>query len=381
MKELGEIVSAFELLCAQEKPAAFATVIAVSGSAYRRPGARMLIAEDGRTWGGVSGGCLERDVTRRARGVIASGRPVICCYDTADDEDLYTGVATGCRGTVELFIEPLSRQQPGPFPWLAQTLRDRVSVHLATVVKVFGNVSALAGDRLDGSDPPTSDALAQLLGRRLKSPVARPHVARIEVGDGSVDFFFETLTPPQSLIVFGGGPDAVPLMTIAKTLGWHVTIVASRPATGAGERFAVADSLYVTSSADPTAGVSVGKDAAVVLMTHNFPRDVAILRGLQTRPRYLGILGPRRRTDELLTELPNVPFLEDAYGPIGLDLGCETAEEIALSVVAEIQAVLRDAPAVSLRDRPGPIHQVPPSERGSTDRDQTNALRSFACPA
>ena len=380
MKELGEIVSAFELLCGQAKPAALATVIAVSGSAYRRPGARMLIAEDGRTWGGVSGGCLERDVARRARGVIASGRPITCCYDTTDDEDLYTGVATGCRGTVELFIEPVSLQQPGPFPWLARTLRERVSIHLATIVKVIGDVPAHAAERLDGNDPAKSHILAESVARRLKSAVARPHVERIDIeAGGSIEVFVETLKPPQSLVVFGGGPDAVPLMAIAKTLGWHVSIVASRPATAAGERFAAADSLYVTSSDNPTNGVHVGADAAVVLMTHHFPRDVAILRGLPARPRYLGILGPRSRTDELLAELPNASFLGDAYAPIGLDLGCETAEEIALSIVAEIQAVLRDAPAVSLRDRPGPIHQALSSGPPSTEGQQAQSLRSFAC--
>src|SRR5256885_16419512 len=101
MRELSEIVAAFEALCAEGRPAARATVVAVEGSAYRSPGARMLVAEDGRHWGGVSGGCLDRDVVRQGRGVIAAGKAVRARYETTDDEDLASGVATGCRGSVE----------------------------------------------------------------------------------------------------------------------------------------------------------------------------------------------------------------------------------------------------------------------------------------
>src|ERR1700733_2207893 len=116
MRELSEISTAFAALRAAGKPAALATVIGVEGSSYRRPGARMLVAEDGRTWGGVSGGCLERDVARRARGVIDTGRSVRCRYDTADDDLISHGTSTGCGGAIELYIQRLDGEQPGPIP-------------------------------------------------------------------------------------------------------------------------------------------------------------------------------------------------------------------------------------------------------------------------
>jgi xanthine/CO dehydrogenase XdhC/CoxF family maturation factor len=148
----------------------------------------------------------------------------------------------------------------------------------------------------------------------------------------------------------------VPVVRMAKELGWHVTVVAARPATGLGERFALADRFLVTSSDEPLAGVCVEPDAAVVLMTHNFPRDVRILAGLEREPRYLGILGPRARTLQLLDEVGSIGHW-DVCGPIGLDLGAESPEEIALAIVAEIQAVVRGAAAGFLRERAGPIHE------------------------
>src|SRR6476469_2027698 len=125
MHELSQILAAFEQLRAEGKPAALATVVAVSGSSYRRPGARMLIAEDGRTWGSVSGGCLERDVARRGRGVIAMGSPVLARYDTAEDADSVYVAPPGCRGVIDVFIQPLSRESPGPIPLVARVLSER----------------------------------------------------------------------------------------------------------------------------------------------------------------------------------------------------------------------------------------------------------------
>src|SRR5438270_3247441 len=134
MHELAQIIAAFEQLCTEGKPAALATVVAVAGSSYRRPGARMLVAEDGRTWGGVSGGCLERDVARRGRGVIASSVPVLARSDTAEDADSAYVAPPGCRGVIDVFVQPLSAEVPGPMPVIARVLAERQSVRLATVV-------------------------------------------------------------------------------------------------------------------------------------------------------------------------------------------------------------------------------------------------------
>src|ERR1700710_2445944 len=145
MRELSEINTAFVALRAAGKPAALATVIGVEGSAYRRPGARMLIAEDGRTWGGVSGGCRERDAASRGRGAIAAGRPFLCRYDTADEELINRGVTTGCGGTIEILLQPLTATSPGPLPTLTKLIRDAAPQRLATIVRATGDWQSLAG--------------------------------------------------------------------------------------------------------------------------------------------------------------------------------------------------------------------------------------------
>ena len=146
MHELAQILAAFEQLCAEGKPAALATVVAVAGSSYRRPGARMLIAEDGRTWGGVSGGCLERDVAPPAgRGVIAGGTPVLARYDTAEDADSAYVAPPGCRGVIDVFVQPLSAEAPGPMPVIGGVLAERRSVRLATVLRTWGQAGLLPG--------------------------------------------------------------------------------------------------------------------------------------------------------------------------------------------------------------------------------------------
>ncbi|HMB95799.1 MAG TPA: XdhC family protein, partial [Tepidisphaeraceae bacterium] len=147
MNELAEIIAAFDELAAQDQPAALALVIGVEGSSYRRPGARMLIAEDGRTWGGVSGGCLERDVVRRARGVIATGRCAIHRYDSADEEEISNGAATGCGGAVKILIQPISQQSPGPIPAIKEALQSRRTIRLGTIIR-RGDLHLHIGDHV-----------------------------------------------------------------------------------------------------------------------------------------------------------------------------------------------------------------------------------------
>jgi xanthine dehydrogenase accessory factor len=367
MSEMAEILSAFDALCGEGKPCALATVIAVEGSAYRRPSARMLVAEDGRTWGGVSGGCLERDVARRARGVIASGRGAVCRYDTTDDEELAGGAATGCGGTIDLFIQPLSREMPGPLDYFALVVKGRQSVTVATVIRAGGKLSDRIGISTTRSDGDWLDAmassdqeLADCFDEFVSATDALARIVHVDLVDGSADLFVEWILPPQSLVIFGGGPDAAPVVAIAKTLGWHVTVVGARPSSAMPERFGMADVLCVTPADDPTEGVEIRAGAAVVLMTHNFARDRLILENLPARLGYLGILGPRLRTDRLLSELgrENIAGPIEPFAPVGLDLGARTPPEIALSIVAEIQGVIRGTAPVSLRDRPGPIHPI-----------------------
>lgn len=343
MRQPIDIPSGFAALCAEGKPGALATVVAVEGSAYRRPGARMLIAEDGRTWGGVSGGCLERDVAHRGRGVIVTGACVLHRYDTIDDEGLSLGAATGCGGTVDVFIQPIRADHPGPIDAMRNAARMRQAQVIGTVLR------SACGTRT-GQVVPVDSASTDTL----------PRIDRRTIDGEVVDLFLECITPPQALVIFGGGPDVVPLVSIAKTLGWHVTVIGAYPSTHLHERFASADAVYVTSGDAPTRDVPIPPDSAVCVMTHNLVRDALILTALPADLPYVGLLGPRHRTDRVMLEVKRSQPIRHLHTPIGLDLGAESSEEIALAIAAEIQAVLRNRSGVPLVHRPGPIHNDRP---------------------
>ena len=363
MKESTTLLHAFDQLCSEQKPCALATVVRVAGSSYRRPGARMLVAADGRTWGGVSGGCLERDVARRARNVIDTSTPVLRSFDTTDD--FGDGAALGCAGMIDILIEPLSAQSPGPFPALRRAIVDRVPTSVATLIDANPNAAALATRYHCGNAKLPASILELLEGAYMG----------VSSCDGA-DVFFERLRPPQSLVLFGGGPDVVPVVSLAKTLGWHVSVIAGHAAIGYRERFSLADQASIGNDEDPFGGISIEPHSAVVLMTHNYARDLLLLPLLLTMQLdYLGILGPRRRAERLVLESPHIApeAVRQLHAPVGLDLGAETPEAIALSIVAEIQAVLFSRPCTSLRDRRGPIY---PRDAAMTE----TAYHPVACP-
>jgi xanthine/CO dehydrogenase XdhC/CoxF family maturation factor len=353
MKESSTILEGFATLCREGKGGALATVIRVTGSSYRRPGARMLVAPDGRTWGGVSGGCLERDVIRRCRNLIGGDATAVARYDTSDEQEDFgvgIGVTLGCQGVIDLFLEPVTADRPGPMPFLRRATIDRKPVALATVIRSTGPLTP--GTRVTFENSPVfSDDLRQLLASGAGG------LRTID----AADVFFELLKPPQSLVIFGGGPDVPPVVSIARTLGWHVTVV--RQAGGFAQPIEGADQLITTDRADVLAGVTIEPGAAVVVMTHNYPRDLLLLPHLLARPlSYLGILGPRRRTERLLADVHMPEAIDRVFAPIGLDLGADTPETIALAIISEIQAVLSGRPTRSLRDKGGPIYPRPDGE-------------------
>jgi xanthine/CO dehydrogenase XdhC/CoxF family maturation factor len=309
--------------------------------------------------------------------VIETGEPILCRYDTTETPDELTegnalldlgrtpGVTLGCRGVIDLFIERISADWPGPIPLIARAVGDRIQVRSATLVRKSPSVrTPLATRFLPGAltlpdcemdEPELIRSAIDAINREVETEYGTIH--HVVLGEShSADLFVETLRPPQSIVVFGGGSDVVPVMELAKMLGWHVTIVAGPGSSGGRERFSAADVLRVAEKEDPSTGVIPEPGAAVVLMTHDFPRDAQILRSLSDRPlRYLGLLGPRSRGERLLTQARGGQRW-NAFFPVGLDLGADNPELIALAIVSEIQAVLADRPAGQLRDRPGPIY-------------------------
>lgn len=367
MKELREILNAHDALRRQGRPAALATVVAVRGSSYRRPGARMLLTGDGWVAGGVSGGCLESDVAQRARAVLESGRAEVVTYDTTEDGDVVFGVGLGCRGVIQILIEPLSGDRPD-MAFLMSLVRRREPGVCATVFRCEGDSATRLGDRLllsqsgevcDG----LAGAVAALVRPDTQGVLAsgKSVVRDYALAQGSVAVFLEALAPPQALVIFGAGHDAPPLVRMARELGWHVTVADARPAYASAERFPSADAVLTCPPEEAADRLPLDAQTAVVLMTHNYLQDRTLLEQWLPAPvRYLGVLGPKRRTERLLNDLPPALVTPEVFArlhsPVGLDLGADTPELIALSILAGIQAVAAGRPGGFLRDRPGPIY-------------------------
>jgi xanthine dehydrogenase accessory factor len=372
MKELREILKAYRSLEQQGKQTALATVVAVSGSSYRRPGARMLMTIDGPVAGGVSGGCLETDVFQRACLVMEQGKADLVTYDTTEDGDIVFGVGLGCRGVIQILIEPLLGPRPD-FKFLAGLIEQRERGVCAMVFRSEDNSVARIGERLllseagDIHNGLNDSELARRVLADAQSALTsgKSRTKEYAVADGSVEVWIETLLPPQSLVIFGAGHDAPPLVRLAKELGWHVSVVDPRPAYATAARFPQADAVHAVPLQEALSQVTIDARTAVVLLTHNYPQDLTLLEQLLPRPlAYLGVLGPKRRTERLLGDLPAAlrtdEDLANLHSPVGLDIGADSPELIALSILAEIQAVTAGRPGGFLRERPGPIY--PPTQ-------------------
>jgi xanthine dehydrogenase accessory factor len=371
MTETQAIIEASRRAAGQNVRGALATVVRVEGSAYRRPGARMFVTETGVRTGILSGGCLEGDVSERALKVIETGKPVIVTYDTTSDDDIVWGLGIGCRGVVQVLIEPADGVRfGGVVQLLEECLQSRKRGAMATVIDRAGGAEIEIGARAllhpygfwqaeesFGGLLPESIIIDELRSA-LRSGVSS--VKRFDLDKGLVEVFFEVIEPPVPLVIFGAGDDALPLVALARNLGWHTTLVDTRARALTVERFAHADDVVLCPAEDVRERLRLTEDTVVVMMTHNYLHDLELLRTLLQKPlRYLGCLGPRQRTEKLLTDLADQVtgnYVGQLYGPAGLDIGADTPTEVAFSIVAEIKAVLSGREGGLLRKRQGPIH-------------------------
>src|SRR6185503_12509301 len=238
MKELQSIIEAYREIEQKNTQAALATVVRVRGSAYRRAGARMLITANGHTVGSVSGGCLERDVLNQARRVLQWNEPRVIAYDSMSDEDIAWEFNLGCNGIVEVLIEPLSHTgEQGHMAFLTECLQHRQVAVLATVFGVEGPIKAKVGNRLmlsaqgavrhDIGDGDLTEAILDDSQHALESSTSK--TTTFAMATGRAEVFIEVIQPSVPFVIFGAGQDAVPLVRFAKELGWHVTLVDSRP--------------------------------------------------------------------------------------------------------------------------------------------------------
>jgi xanthine dehydrogenase accessory factor len=372
MKELRLIAEAWAELRARKEPALLATVVETAGSTYRRPGARLLMSQDSWLAGGISGGCLEGEVLKKAWWRTREG-PVVLSYDsTTTDEELSWSFGLGCNGRVEVLQERVVPDggPTHPLDFIADRLSQRKTGVMATVFRVGRTASARVGERLlldeHGVRSDVKDmALREKLRLDAEAALAggRTSVHRYGSAEAAVDALVEVVRPPRPLVVFGNGQDAVPLVRLAAELGFHTTLVANRPSGVPADAFSEADIVLTATPETASAKVSLEADAAVVVMTHNLAHDRGFLRlALESRCSYVGALGPRVRTEQMLSELQKAGFVLTAerrgrlHSPTGLDLGGEQSEEIALAVLGEVLACAFAREGASLRLREGPIH-------------------------
>lgn len=375
MKEIPLLLETWRDLQAAGEDAVLATVVKVEGSTYRSPGARMLIDGNGGSVGTISGGCLESHVVKRAWWLTARAPAVVCRYDTSADEDAQWAFGLGCNGVVHVLLERLSAARGAPPLDALRQARETMRPAATAVVIASQGCGVGVGGRLvlepDGrlvgafGDGSEEGALAARVAQDLVTVLheGRGALHRYALGSGWVELFLELLAPPWRLVVFGAGHDAVPVVRFAKALGWHVTVADGRAHYARRERFPEADAVVVTAADDPLRGCGVSAEAAVVLMTHSMEQDRALLgRLLQAPPRYLGQLGPRSRTERLLQALAEAdpafrpPATDALHAPVGLDIGAENPEEIALAIVGEIRAAFAGRGGAMLREHAGPIH-------------------------
>ncbi|HEU4554018.1 MAG TPA: XdhC/CoxI family protein [Chitinophaga sp.] len=373
MKDIKDIVAAFEKAQQEGKQTALATVVLVEGSAYRRPGARMLITEDGQLTGAISGGCLEGDALRKARQVMFRQQAMLVTYDTTDEDDAKLGVQLGCNGIIHILIEPVVPAAVNhPIQLLKACLQQRQTAVLVTLFSLEdkkgiqpGTVMLLTADSvqqnafLNNMEWPGNTLLndaREVLRTQL-------HVTREYTGARAFTAFIEVVQPAPALLIFGAGNDAIPLTALANVLGWETTVVDGRPAYATPRRFPQAGRVLVSKPDQALSRLIIDSRTAVVLMTHNYNYDLAMLRQLlPMQLPYIGSLGPKKKLDRMLEELRAAGMtitpeqLQKVYGPTGLDIGAEGAEEIALSVMAEIKAVLSARVGTPLRDKDAPIH-------------------------
>ncbi|MES2830032.1 MAG: XdhC family protein [Bacteroidota bacterium] len=364
MKEISDIIRAYNQAVKVGKKSALATVVKVVGSSYRRPGARMLITEDGNLTGAISGGCLEGDALRKALSAIMQGENKLVTYDTTDEDDAKFGVQLGCNGIVHILFEPLEeKKESNPILFLIAVKEKREPAVLVTLFSIEDKIQeGTCGFYKPGNNSVNVPHGLQIeLNRDLDIVFEKMNSAITSYKHCEQNFnaLLEYLPPVISLVIAGAGNDAQPLAEIANLIGWETTIVDGRPAYATHQRFPVANHILLRKPENILLGLEIDRYTAFVLMTHNYNYDLALLKALlKTNAAYIGTLGPKKKLIRMLEELGLLTEenLARIYGPIGLDIGAETAEDIAVSIIAEVKAVFSGASAKFLKDKQSPIH-------------------------
>jgi xanthine/CO dehydrogenase XdhC/CoxF family maturation factor len=373
MKEREQILQLWRELREQGSSAVLVTVVKTLGSSYRRPGARMLLTQQGRRAGSISGGCLEDDVVKRSWWMTENG-PVIRRYDTTPDGDIGAsgersgGFGLGCNGIIYLLMERVSGRDGEESP-LAVLERVHVSREPALMACVLTPAND-AGKRFvkeAGSWSTCGSAMDQELAIRVQAGAQGVTNSVVEQLTSGEEVFFEMLTAPIRLLIFGAGDDAVPLTELGRLLGWHISVFDGRAHYARRGKFPSAHEVAVRDSSETLSDLRIDSRTVAVIMTHSYSQDLHFVAALTKEcPAYVGILGPRNRSMQLLSDAgiegADLPFL---HGPVGLDIGADGPEQVALSIIAEIQATMNGREGGPLRAQTGSIHSRASDGRGA----------------
>jgi xanthine dehydrogenase accessory factor len=354
--ETAAVLDQASRLAAAGVRSAVATVVRISGSAYRRPGAKFLAAEDGSTNGGVSGGCLETDVRAIALEVIREGSPRLLHYDTGSDEEMVWGLGLGCEGAVDVFVTPIAGELVSrSVPRIRELMAEGLPFAICTPVEGphAGSTMVLGAGTGSGTtgSPELDAACADHVPARIED--GRSGLERI----GGHPVFVDILRPPPTLFVFGAGDDARPLSAIAAEAGFSVTVIDHRRGYLSAERFPAPARLVLRRSEDGVQDLGLDRRSFVVIQMHALQHDREWLRAVENEPvAYVGLLGPNARKQHILQQLG----MKDGgrlFAPVGLDVGADGPEQVAISIVAEMLAVHAGRNPEHLRDKAGGIHE------------------------
>ncbi|MBI5917675.1 MAG: XdhC family protein [Bacteroidetes bacterium] len=368
MKEITAIIAAYDCLDFTRQKAALATVVRVAGSSYRREGARMLITDDGNWTGGISGGCLEGDTLKKANLAIFQQKTRIVRYDTTQDDPFQIGVGLGCKGIIDVLIEPIDPADGGnPVQLLrmAASRRERSALAIVTATESpdipIGTTMLLFANGDKYGRLPIGDFydFITMCATGVLEEAAPMNTECQLPGIGKVGLAIEALLPPVHLVLLGSNYDVLPLLEIGKTMGWKLTVV--------GNLHKIGKAVFDLAAVVPDfAELPTSPDdrTVAVLMSHDYKTDFGNLKKiLPANLPYIGLLGPRKRTERMLEDLEKEHYrifpvqLDTLHGPAGLDIGATTPETIALSIASEIQAVFGERGGGFLRERSAPIYE------------------------
>jgi len=363
-----------------------ATIVEVEGNAYRRPGAKMLLDEEGMGIGSITAGCLENELVNASNDVRESGRPELITYDLTGDDDVW-GLGVGCDGIIHVLLEPLTET----YRPAVEAFAEGRDVAVLTVLADDGPLDR--GDRAYVSPmggelflPESGGDLDAWPADQLVNPGTtlaergRSDVLDLEVGGRSLRVFVDGLAAPEELLVFGTGHDVGPVVELASKSDFRVTVVGFRGGVDLADRFPEADRTVTTSPGTIGQDLTISADTHAVVMTHNFIEDRLTVEALlDAQCPYIGLMGPHDRFQEMVEAFEgegrtlDESDLERIYTPIGLDLGGGSPYQIAHSVVAELLAVANDREPKHLRDREGDIHERVDLETGGEAEKQGEA--------